>query len=234
MTAVDRGAEGAPHGGRTEEGIPLVEAEPAAVGLLAGDPLMLGLPTFIVGSFALGLALIGAQVPAGSFGAALDIILAATSIGLFISAIWAIAVGQSAVASILGIFGGFWSSLVVLVVAVDHNWFAFATPAAGGVPASNISVGAIEMFLITWLIIVAVYTLAMLRLPSAYTLILVLICLALIFVLLGVSGASSGDLKTAGVFTIAFAAVGVYIFMGQASVATGGKPLPLGRPIIKG
>jgi uncharacterized protein len=234
MTAVDRGAEGAPHhGGTTQEGIPLVEAEPAAVGLLAGDPLMLGLPTFIVGSYALGLALIGAQVPVGSFGAALPIVLAATTIGLLISAVWAIAVGQSAVASILGIFGGFWGSLTVLVLSVDHNWFAFATPAAAGVPASNISVGAIEMFLIAWLIIVAVYTLAMLRLPSAYTAILVFICLALIFVLLGVSGASTGDLKTGGVFTIIFASIGVYVFMGQASVATGGKPLPLGRPIIK-
>jgi succinate-acetate transporter protein len=195
---------------------------------------MLGLPAFIVGSYALGLALIGAQVPVGSFGAGLAIILAATSVGLFISAVWAIAVGQSAVASILGIFGGFWLSLVVLVVAVDHNWFAFATPAAAGVPASNISTGAIELFLITWLIIVGVYTLATLRLPSAYTLILLLICLALIFVLLGVSGASTSDLKVGGAFTIAFASVGVYIFFGQASVATGGNPIPLGRPVIKG
>jgi len=194
---------------------------------------MLGLPTFIVGSYALGLALIGAQVPAGSFGAAMPVVFAATTLGLIISAIWAICVGQSAVASILGIFSGFWGSLTLLVFAVDHNTFAFATPAAAGVPASNISVGAIEMFLITWLIIVAVYTLAMLRLPSAYTLILVLICLALIFVLLGVSGASSTDLKVGGAFAIAFASVGVYVFMGQASVATGGKPLPLGRPIIK-
>ena len=233
MTAVDAGSGGTAHGGQTQEGIPLVEAEPAAVGLLAGDPLMLGLPTFIVGSVALGLALIGAQVPVGSFGAALDIILAATAIGLFISAAWAIAVGQSAVASILGIFGGFWASLVTLVVAVDHNWFAFATPAAAGVPASNISVGAIELFLITWMIIVGLYTLTMLRLPSAYTLILVLIFLALTFVLLGVSGGSSGDLKTAGAFVIAFAAVGMYVFAGAASVATGGKPFPLGRPVIR-
>ena len=233
MTAVDAGAGGTAHGGRTQEGIPLVEAEPAAVGLIAGDPLMLGLPAFIVGTIALGLALIGAQVPVGSFGAALDIILAATAIGLFISAGWAIAVGQSAVASILGIFGGFWASLVVLVVAVDHNWFAFATPAAAGAPASNISVGAIELFLITWMIIVGLYTLSTLRLPSAYTLILVLIFVALTFVLLGVSGASTGDLKTGGAFTIAFGAVGMYVFFGQAQVATGGKAIPLGRPVIR-
>jgi succinate-acetate transporter protein len=233
MTAVDRGADGSPHGGTTQEGIPLVEAEPAAVGLLAGDPQMLGLPSFIVGSFALGLALIGAQVPVGSFGAGLAIILAATSVGLFISAVWAMAVGQSAVAAILGIFGGFWLSLVVLVVAVDHNWFAFATPAAAGAPASNISVGAIELFLITWLIVVGMYTLGTLRLPLAYTAILLLIDLALIFVLLGVSSGSTSNLKTAGGFVIAFAAIGMYVWAGAASVATGGKPFPLGRPILK-
>jgi uncharacterized protein len=233
MTAVDAGAGGTAHGGHTQEGIPLVEAEPAAVGLLAGDPLMLGLPTFIVGSVALGLALIGAQVPVGSFGAALAIIFAATTIGLLVSAAWAIAVGQSAVASILGIFSGFWGSLLVLVVAVDHNWFAFATPAAAGAPATNISVGAIELFLITWMIIVGLYTVAMLRLPSAYTLILVLIFVALTFVLLGVSGASTSDLKVGGALVIAFAAVGMYVFFGQAQVATGGKAIPLGRPIIR-
>src|SRR5487761_2323715 len=226
MTAVDAGAGGTAHGGRTQEGIPLVAAEPAAVGLIAGDPLMLGLPAFIVGSIALGLALIGAQVPVGSFGAALDIVL-------FMSAAWAIAVGQSAVASILGIFGGFWASLVVLVVAVDHNWFAFATPAAAGAPAANISVGAIELFLITWMIIVGLYTVSTLRLPSAYTLILVLIFVALTFVLLGVSGASTSDLRVGGALVIAFAAVGMYVFFGQAQVATGGKAIPLGRPIMK-
>jgi hypothetical protein len=235
MTALDADGSAHPaHVPTTEEGIPLIAVEPAVVGLLAGDPMMLGLPTFIVGSFALGLALIGAQVPVGSFGAALAVILTATSIGLFISAVWAIAVGQSAVASIFGIFGGFWLSLVVLVAGgVDHNWFAFAAPAAAGAPASNISVGAIELFLITWLIIVGMYTLATLRLPVAYTLLLLLIALALIFVLLGVSGASTGDLKTAGAFTIAFASIGVYLFFGSASVATGGKPLPLGPPILK-
>jgi succinate-acetate transporter protein len=194
---------------------------------------MLGLPSFIVGSFALGLALIGAQVPVGSFGAGLAIILAATSVGLFISAVWAMAVGKSAVAAILGIFGGFWLSLVVLVVAVDHNWFAFATPAAAGAPASNISVGAIELFLITWLIVVGMYTLGTLRLPLAYTAILLLIDLALIFVLLGVSSGSTSNLKTAGGFVIAFAAIGMYVWAGAASVATGGKPFPLGRPILK-
>jgi uncharacterized protein len=229
MTTVDAAGGTAPSGAAAE-----APAEPAPVGLLAGNPALLGLPTFLAGSGALGLTLVGAQVPAGSYGAALSIILASTSIGLIISTIWAIAVGQSAVAAVFGIFSGFWLSFFFLVMAVFHNWFAFATAAAAGVPASNIAVGAIEVFLITWLVIIVMLTLASLRLPSAFTAIFVLIDLALIFVLLGVSGASSGDLKTAGVFVFAFVAVGVYLFFDAMSTATGGQALPLGRPIIKG
>src|SRR5882672_8078652 len=82
------------------------QAPPAAA---AGDPAALGLPSFIVGSVALGLALVG-MVPASAVGATLPVILTATSVGLFAAAIWAAAIGQSAVASIFGIFSGFWLS----------------------------------------------------------------------------------------------------------------------------
>jgi hypothetical protein len=223
MTAVDAGT------GATQEA-----AAPAApVGLLAGNPALLGLPTFLAGSVALGLVLLGAQVPAGSYGAALAIILASTSLGLLISTIWAIAVGQSAVAAVFGIFSGFWLSFFFLVMSVLHNWFAFATPAAAGVPASNITVGSIEVFLISWLVIIVMLTLASLRLPSAFTAIFTLVDLALIFVLLGVSGSSTTDLQVAGGFVFAFVAVGVYLFFDAMTTATGGNALPLGRPIIK-
>jgi hypothetical protein len=200
---------------------------------MAGNPALLGLPAFLAGSVALGLVLVGAQVPAGSYGAALAIILASTAIGLIISTIWAIAVGQSAVAAVFGIFSGFWLSFFFLVMAVDHNWFAFATPAAAGVPASNITVGAIEVFLISWLVIIVMLTLASLRLPSAFTLLFLLVDLALIFVLLGVSGASTTDLQVAGGFVFAFVAIGVYLFFDAMAQGTGGEALPLGRPIIK-
>jgi succinate-acetate transporter protein len=229
MTTVDAA------GGTAQSGAPAeAPAEPAPVGLLAGNPALLGLPAFLAGSVALGLTLVGAQVPVGSYGAALSIILAATSLGLIIATIWAIAVGQGAVAAVFGIFSGFWLSFFVLVMAVVHNWFAFAVAAAAGAPASNIAVGAIEVFLITWLVIIVMLTLASLRLPSAFTAIFALIDLTLIFVLLGVSGASSGDLKTAGVFVFLFVAVGVYLFFDAMSTATGGQALPLGRPVIKG
>jgi uncharacterized protein len=216
MTAVNAGAEGS---AAAQE----APAPPAVTGLLAGDPMMLGLPTFIVGSYALGLTLVG-QVPGGLLGAPLPIITAATALGLFIATVWALAVGASAVAAVFGIFAGFWASFAALVLGLTHGWF--------GVTAAAV-VGTEEMFLTSWLIVIVMLTLATLRLPSAFTAIFVAIDLALIFVLLGVSSASTGDLKTAGAFAIIFATIGVYCFFGQAAAATGGKALPLGRPIIK-
>jgi hypothetical protein len=80
---------------------PAVEA-PSAV-YWQGNPAALGLPCFIAGSVALGLAFVGV-VPLTALGAAVPIVLTATSIGLFLATIWAAAVGQTAVASVFGIF----------------------------------------------------------------------------------------------------------------------------------
>jgi uncharacterized protein len=188
---------------------------------LAGDPSMLGLPVFIVGSVALGLVLVGV-VPASAVGASLPIILAATSIGLFIATIWSAAIGQSAVASIFGIFAGFWLSYAVLVLGLIRGWFGITALAAASTQ---------ELFLISWLVIVVVLTLATLRLPLAFTVIFVLVDIALLLVLLGTEEASTGLAKTGGYVILAFAAVGVYVFYGAASLATGGKGINLGKPL---
>src|SRR6185312_13695594 len=122
MTALD-----ADPGGSARPAPPEAPA-PAVGGPLAGDPAMLGLSRFIVGSVALGLGLVGV-VPVGVLGAPLAIILAATALGLLLAAIWAAAVGQSAVAAVFGIFGTFWLSYGMLVLGLDHNWFAIAATA---------------------------------------------------------------------------------------------------------
>lgn len=211
----------------TPDGTAQVGAQPAeetAVGPLAGDPAMLGLPSFIVGSVALGLALVGV-VPATAVGASLPIILAATSAGLFVAAIWAAAIGQSAVAGIFGIFGGFWLSYAVLVLGLTHVWFA--------IPLSAV-VATQKLFLITWLVVIVMLTLATLRLPAAFTAVFALVDLALLLLIIGTDQASTGLLKAAGYVVLVFAAVGAYIFFGTASQATGGKPLPLGSPALRG
>ncbi len=192
---------------------------------LNGNPALLGLPSFIVGSLALGMVLIGV-VPAVAVGASLPIILAATSIGLLLATIWSAAVGQSAVASVFGIFSGFWLSYAVLVLGLLHNWFGL------GVVAAAVSVQ--ELFLVAWLVIVVLLTVATLRLPLAFTVLFALIDVALLLVLLGTTQASTGLLKTGGWVVLAFAAVGVYLFYDAVVQATGGKAAPLGRPVIHG
>src|SRR6202050_2623807 len=205
-------------------------AEPApVVGPWAGDPAIFGLGSFIVGSVALGLALAG-RVPAGVLGAPLAIILSATALGLLMATIWCAALGQSAVAAVFGIFGTFWLSYAVLVLALDHNWFAIALTA---------ELDTVKLFLVSWLVAIVMLTVATLRLPSAFSVLFALVDLALLLLLLGYANASaagvpsSGLIKTAGYVILIFAALGVYLFAGAASVGTGGNPLPLGKPVLR-
>jgi succinate-acetate transporter protein len=228
MTALDADADGTPRPEvQTEE---VVVAEVAVTGPLAGNPALLGLPSFIAGSIALGLALAGV-VPAGVLGAPLAIILSATALGLLLAAIWAAAVGQSAVASVFGIFGTFWLSYGVLVLGLDHNWFAITATAV---------LATVKLFLLTWLIVIVMLTLATLRLPLAFTAVFALVDLALLLLYLAFANASplgvpsNGLLNAAGYVVLVFAAIGVYLFFDAASVATGGKALPLGKPLLHG
>ena len=199
------------------------------VGPLAGDPSILGLASFIAGSVALGLGLVGV-VPVGVLGAPLAIILAATALGLLMATVWCAVLGQSAVAAVFGIFGTFWLSYAVLVLGLDHNWFAITATAV---------LATVKLFLATWLVVIIMLTLATLRLPSAFTAVFALVDLALLLLLIAFASASAagvpstGLLKTAGYVVLIFAALGMYLFAGAAAVGTGGKPLPLGRPLMK-
>ncbi len=197
---------------------------PVVPATFLGDPQALGLPSFIAGSVALGLAEVGV-VPAAAIGSALPIILMATGLGLLLATLWAITVGQSAVGAVFGIFTGFWLSYAVLVLGLTHSWFGIAPTS---IQACQ------ELFLVSWLVVIVMLTLATLRLPSAYTAIFVLIDVALLLLFLSVNEGSAGLAKTAGYFILAFAAVGAYLFFHTASLATGGKAMPLGRPALRG
>ena len=218
MTTVDATAGGAAP----------TEAAPV-VGPMAGDPSIFGLGSFIAGSVALGLSLVGV-VPAGVLGAPLAIILAATALGLLMSTIWAAAVGQSAVAAVFGIFGTFWLSYAVLVLGLDHAWFVIVPTAV---------VDTVRLFLLTWLIIIVMLTVSTLRLPAAFTAVFVLVDLALLLLLLAwentspLGAPSSGLIKAGGWVVLIFAALGAYLFYGAAQAGTGGKAVPLGPPLMK-
>lgn len=198
-------------------------AQAAVPGPLLGDPMMIGLPAFIAGATALGLALVGV-VPPAAVGAALPVILAATAVGQLLATVWSASLGQNAVASVFAIFGGFWLSYAALVLGLTHNWFGIA-------PAS--AQAAQELFLVTWLVVIVMLTLTTLRLPAAYTALFVLVDLALLLVFLGVNETSGGLLKAGGYLVLAFTAVGIYLYASVISVATGGPALPLGRPTVR-
>jgi uncharacterized protein len=214
-----------------ESGVPAAvpeEAPAAVVGPMAGDPSMLGLASFIAGSVALGLGLVGV-VPVGVLGAPLAIVIASTSLGLLLAAVWSAALGQSAVAAIFGIFGTFWLSYAALVLGLDHSWFVI-------VPTAILAT--VKLFLVTWLVVILMLTLATLRLPSAFTVLFALVCLALLLLLLAYAEASplgvpsTGLLKAGGWVVLVFAALGVYLFYGAAAAGTGGTSLPLGKPLM--
>ena len=189
----------------------------------AGDPAVLGLPMFVAGSVALGLALVG-YVPAAAAGSAVPIILAATGLGLVISAIWAAALGQTLVACIFGLFAGFWWSYAVLVLGLNHDWFA--------IPAGDVR-RSVALFDITWAVVMASLMLATLRLPVAYTAVVALVVVALVLLVFGTLNTDDTLTKAAGYVTFLFAALGIYLFLAAASVATGGKSYPLGSPLVR-
>jgi succinate-acetate transporter protein len=187
-----------------------------------GDPGMIGVPAFMVGSIALGLVNVG-FVPAAAAGASIPIILAATSVGQLIAAIWAARLAENASAAIFGIFSGFWASYAVLVLGLTHNWF--------GITAAD-AVRTQELFLISWLCITVLLTLASLRLPMAFTVLFVLVDLALLLVLLGTAQASTTLVAAGGYAVFAFVLVGAYLFLNGMSTATGGRAYPLGTPVL--
>lgn len=189
---------------------------------LVGNPAVIGVPTFVVGSIALGLVLTG-YVPATASGASLPIILASTAIGQVIAAIWAASLAQNAVASIFAIFGGFWLSYAFLVIGLTHNWYGITEADA---------LASQKLFLLTWLIAVVVLTVITLRLPLVFTVLFVLVDFALLFVFLGTANASTGLTKLGGYFVFAFVLVGVWLFASAMSEETGGKPLPMGKGIL--
>ncbi len=202
----------------------VIEAEPAAAsGPLAGDPSTLGLIMFVPGGVSLGLALTGytTGVAATGLNSGIDVFLFVTGLGQLIATIWALALGQTAVAAIFGIFAGFWISLGIQLTGLTHNWF--------GIAATD---KVLQTYLIAFIVVFAVLTVGTLRLPMAFTAIFALVVAALAFVLAGVSNASESSLNIAGYIVFVFTAIVIYVLAGGLSLATGGPAFNLGKAVL--
>lgn len=189
---------------------------------LMGQPGMVGIPTVIAGAVGLGLVNVG-YVPAAAAGAALPTILAATAVGLLITTIWAAALGQNVSASLFAVFFGFYGSYVALALGLDHDWYS--------IPTDQLA-PTVAVWLICWLVTIGLLTVVTLRLPSSFTLLLGLVDVALILLLVGnLTGASEWN-RAGGIVVFAFIIVGIYLYLDLVSTQTGGKGLPLGRPLL--
>jgi succinate-acetate transporter protein len=198
------------------------DAGPPAVNPLAGNPGTVGIPTVIAGAIGLGLVNSGYLAPDAA-GGAMPIILTATVVGLLIATIWAAVLGQNAAASLYAVFLGFYGSYAALVVGLGHDWYS--------VPAEHV-VTTVAGWIISWLVTIVVVTLVTLRLPWSFTLLLGLVDLALVLLLVGLYGSIVFTRAGAAVIWI-FIAVAIYLYADIMSRETGGRGLPLGRPIIR-
>lgn len=169
---------------------------------LRGDPAMIAIPTVIAGAIGLGLTTIG-FVPAPAGLAAIPVILAATCLGLLIGTIWAAALGQNIVATLYAVFLGFYSSYVLLQLGLAHNWY--------GIPAGQVAT-TVAVYLICWLITIVVLTLATLRLPVIFTVLLGLVDVALALLLVSTYTGSALIQSIAGAVVFGFIAVAIYLY----------------------
>ncbi|AEA23659.1 acetate uptake transporter family protein [Pseudonocardia benzenivorans] len=195
----------------------------------AGNPSLLALPTFLVGSITLGLWLVG-YLPTALPGGLIAAVFFASGIGVLASGLWAARIGQSAVAGIFGMFGVFWMSFGFLVMGLVNGWFGVSSDAT----AAATQVQAVQAtFLISWLVVLVVVTLATMRLPLAFTLLFVVVDIAVALVLAGVLGGSTAMLTGGGIAVFVFCLIGVYIFYDAMNQELGGRALPMGAPVVK-
>ena len=194
------------------------EASPAAP---AGNPAVLGLLVFALGSTVLGISLLGFVSAAGQGGSVLPIASAATGVVLLVTTIWAAVERETFVATVLGAFTGFWLSYTLLVLGLVHNWY--------GIPPADVS-HAVAQFLIGWGIVVLMLDLISLRIPLVFTLILTDAVVAILLLIIAqFTGATSLD-RVAGVLVLVFALLGYYAYLSTGWASVGGRPLPMGPP----
>jgi uncharacterized protein len=194
-------------------------AEPAASP--APNPALIGLASFLVGAVTIAMVQIGV-VPATAVGASMPIVFAA-AVGMWLSAIWAARLGESAAAGINSIVAGFLLSYGLLVMGLVHGWYGLAPTAVASTQ---------KVFLIAWVAVVSVLIVSTLRLPRAFTLLFATVDVSLILGLLGVIQNSENLTKASGWVLLAVSAIVVYFFASSASEVTGGKEFPVGQPIL--
>ncbi len=201
-----------------------VAPAPPAPALPAGNPALLALITFLPSGLTLGLWFIGyldtALLPGGM------VATLALSAGLFmlVATIWAGRIGASTLAAIFGVFSAFWLSFALLVTALTSTWWAIAAAGVARVQST---------YLLSFLCVFILLTLATLRLPLAFTVGFVLVDVTFLLAFLAVVNVNRDYFTWAGVTTFAFCGVFAYVLFDGFGQDLGGKAMPMGKPVIR-
>ncbi|MBT8163687.1 GPR1/FUN34/YaaH family transporter [Arthrobacter sp. GN70] len=177
----------------------------------------------VAGAFGLGLVNTG-FVPASAAAVALPTAVAASAVGLLLATVWACALGQNASAGVFALFFGFFASYSALSLGLINGWYGISAEQA---------VNAQSLWLICWLFAFSLLTLVTLRLPWTSTLMLVFVDAALLLLLIGTVENNASMTNLGGWFTFAFVAVAVYLYIDVMWSQTGGRGLPLGKPLVR-
>jgi succinate-acetate transporter protein len=194
-----------------------------------GDPLIVGLPIFAIGSLALGVALIGKVTPLTALGGIVPIVVFGTGLLLLVVTVWAAVLAQTMVAGITGTFSGFWLSLGALLVGLQHNWYGIAPTQTATIAQTQ------ELFFIAWGALFLFLLIPCLRLPAVYPLVVALVVAATALAATFAHTGNTNLLTIAGYVVLTFAFLGFYAFINVALTATGAKrPMPpLGPAVLR-
>jgi uncharacterized protein len=185
----------------------------------AGNPAPLGLATFLPGALSLGLWLVG-YLPAGDLGSIAPAVLFSSGLFLLVATVWASRLAANAVACIFGAFSAFWLSLGVLVAAVTNSWFGLTATSAP-----------LPTFLLSWLIVFVILTLATLRLPLAFSAGFIFVDIAVALVLINVLSGAAIFAILGGIAVFVFCAIFAYIWFDALGQELGGRAMAMGNPI---
>ena len=179
----------------------------------------------LIGMLALIAASVAFAFAVSSFapvGAAIPILSIAV-IGEAIAARWAARQDAGALAGILAAFAGFWLSYAVLILGLAYDWF--------GVTPGN-TIGALALFLISWLAVMLVMVVVNLEMPWTYILLLALFAAALALLLVGTLTNTRGWFTGAGALMFSLAAVAIYITLATHGPSRLRQVMPIGSGIL--
>jgi succinate-acetate transporter protein len=198
----------------------------------AANPALLGYLSMIVGSVALVLYLTDFRSAGNSLAAAIPVMIFSASLFSLIACVWSLIRSEGPEGVMFGLFGTFWLSFSILTVGLDNEWYG---------QLSNMDQrNAHASFVMTWLLVMVMFTLTTLRMPKAVTLLLVAIDAVFLAMLASILAAAAnpeaGDpiyLTIGNIGMTGFIILGVYLFASAMNAATGGKPFPMGKPFLR-